>query len=322
VNIVRPADFVTPSKTDGKKHLEWSWATSFLQSQYEMFRDLTGEDIQFSLDGCDYLNPDGLLWVLLFGEQLKKRDNVLWLDLPSSPKQIAYIRESRFVEVVQDIFSISDIFRLDEAINRPIDSGFAFYSRIDMDTFSGLLSRIGDLFKGKRLVEMLGIPPLSELHAQFMPSLMQIINETGKNVVQHSGGVPYTGAGYFAVDELGPNAIRFCIVDAGCGFASSLKGKGIEVRDDYDAIQHALLFRLHRPSGEGLFRVIQLLNMLNGVLTIRSGSSQTFLNPRKMALLTDGEIESFVLASMGRRFARPKFPGVQLQIDMRQRRSR
>lgn len=322
MNEVRLADFVMPSK-DGKKRLEWGWATSFLQSQqYGTLRDLTCEDIQFSLDGFDYLNPDGLLWVLLLGEQLKKRDNVLWLELPRSPEQVAYIRESRFAAVVQDDFSIPNIFRLDETINRPLRLDLAFFSRIDINTISRLQNRIVDLFTSQRLIKVLGVTPLGELHVKFMPSLMRVVNETSKNVVQHSGDVPDTGNGYFAISQLGADAIRFCIGDTGCGFASSLRAKGIEVRDDYDAIQHALLFRYYQPFGEGLFRVIQLVSRLGGVIIIRSGSSQTLLNLNRKVLLNDDETKSFVLASIGKKWEQPQFPGVQLQIDVRPRRLR
>jgi len=320
VNIVRLADFVTPSK-DGKKRLEWGWVNSFLQSkQYRALCDLAREDIQFSLDGFDYLNADGLLWLLLVGEQLRKQNNLLWLELPRSSEQVAYIRESRFATVAQDSFSIPNIFRLDEPIDRPIRLGLAFFSRIDMSTIRGLLNRIVDLFKSNKFLEILGITPLGELHAEFLPSLMQVINETSKNVIQHSGDVPDSGMGYFAVSQLGPDVIRFCIGDAGCGFISSLRAKGIKVRDDYDAIQHALLFRYYQPFGEGLFRVIQCVSKLQGVITIRSSTAQAFLNLTRRVLLNDEETQSFILASMGKKFEQPRFPGVQLQIDIRHRR--
>lgn len=318
---VRLIDFTAPSK-DGKLRLEWSWVHKFLTSDtYSQLTQASGRDILFSLKGFDYLNVDGLIWLLLLGEYLRSRNNSLLLELPEDRGNLQYIKSSNFVNVARDNFYLSNIYALDDIDVSKFPKGLAYFNQISVNSLTSLLSSTGETIRSERFLHALHLVELGRLHAEVFPSFLRIINETTKNVVQHSSEAPNQGVGYFGLQQIGPDRIRICVGDAGQGFRNSLASKGIKVKDDYDGIEQALLFRLHRQLGEGLFRVFQMVSLLQGAIRIRSFSAETFFNLSQRYLSDDEQTRSYInytLAQMSKR-SFPNFPGAQLQIDIRGR---
>ena len=317
IRTIRLASYVTASR-DGKKRLEWSAATIFLQSnEYREIAQPSGQDLLFSLDGFDYMNPDGLIWLLLLGDQLKTKENSLWLELPRNPEQLRYLKSYNFHNVVLDNFSIVNVYYLNEVSSFMLPESMKFF-RVNLMTLTRVMKELNNLFGSVDFLGQLGISPVGETSMEFLPPFLRTIQETTKNIVQHSSRVPDEGAGYFVISPVGKGRVRLCVADAGWGFSASLLSKGIRTKDDFDAIRNALFFRYLRPGGEGLFRVVQFVARLGGVIRMRSGSGEAFLQLPQRLLRSDQDTKHFIEDQLKPVRSRFYFPGVQLQIDLQQ----
>ncbi len=310
---IKLIEYATPS-TDNKYRLEWSNMIRFFKSSdYNNLLTVSDEAILFSLENFAWINADGLIWLLLIADELKSKDNSLWLDLPRNVSQLEYIKFSNFHEVAQQHFSITNLFYLDEIErNKPL-TNMKFY-KVDVNTLGSLLKDItsflslsGD-FKEKMLLS-------GDIIYEYLPDFLGAIGETSKNIVQHSTEVDNSGNGYFVISAIGRNKISFCIADSGRGFRSSLIGKSVKTKSDFDAIKQALLYR-YKLEGEGLFRVVQFISQLNGFLRIRSGNCETFLNVSKNVLVEDSDTKDFIMKNLMKFESSFNFPGVQIKIDV------
>lgn len=319
IKTIRLANFAIPG-SDGKMRLDWNGAIGFLRSPtYREVRELGDHSFLFSLEGFDYLNPDGLIWLLLLGDQLKLKGNSVWLQLPRDPDQLRYLKSCNFQNVALENFSIANVFYLDEVPSLRFPEGMRFF-RVNLTTLATLLRELSTLFGSEDFLRQLGVSPIGEITMEFLPPFLRTIHETSKNIVQHSGRIEDRGYGYLVISPIGKSRVRLCLGDAGRGFSSSLLAKGIRARDDFDAIRHALLFRYYRPGGEGLFRVIQFVSRLGGVVRIRSGSQEGFLTLPQQLFAKDDNTRHFIEHYLKQVPSRFDFPGVQLQIDLRKRR--
>lgn len=312
---IKMASFVNPGR-DGKKRLEWNAIMQLLRSEeYSSIRSLSGADVLFSLKGFDFINPDGLVWLLLIGDELKSKKNYLWLEFPKENGILEYFKASRFHKVALDLFSITNLFYLDEVREQKVKRGMGFY-KINIESLSSLMQEL-TLFIISEFPKQVGISSHGELAFEYSPPFLNIIKETAKNVVQHSREVENVGWGYFVVNQIRKDTLRFCIGDSGRGLLSSLQTKQIKVKDDFDAICHALLFRFYKREGEGLFRVVQFASHLNGIIRIRSCAGEAFLDLSRNFLRTDEETKEFIQKNLRNWRSNVTFPGVQLQIDLR-----
>lgn len=315
MEMVKIADFISPGN-DGKKRLEWNGILNFLRStKYNQIKALTGDDILFSLGGFDFINPDGLIWLLLIGDEFKSKKNSLWLEFPRDNRQLEYFKLSKFYRVASEIFSITNLFYLDEIREIPSKRGIEFF-KVSLESL-GTLMRELNLFLTLDFAKKVDISQYGEIVFEHLPLFLRVIIETSKNIVQHSRERENMGWGYFMMSQVRNDLLRFCIVDAGRGYSSSLKTKGIKTKDDFDAIYHALLFRYYEREGEGLFRVVQFISQLNGIIRIRSGRNEVFLDTSKNILSGDEETKNFIQQNLRKGKSDFYFPGVQIQIDVK-----
>src|SRR5678815_391696 len=90
-DMIRLTEYVSAQR-DGKKRLDWNAISEILIHPHfrAALRSSVKAPIAFSLNGFDYLNPDGLMWVLLMGEVLTaERNQIVYLDLPRMQSQVA-----------------------------------------------------------------------------------------------------------------------------------------------------------------------------------------------------------------------------------------
>lgn len=312
---INMASLISPGN-DGKRRLEWNGIMQFLRSEeYSSIKSLTTADILFSLKGFDFINPDGLVWLLLIGDDLKIKNNYLWLEFPKDNKTLEYFKSSHFHKVALDLFSITNLFYLDDIKEHKMKRDMGFY-KINIESLSALMQELAS-FIISDLPKQIGISSYGELAFEHSPPFLNIIKETAKNAIQHSREFENVGWGYFVVSQMRQDTLRFCIGDAGRGLFSSLQTKQIKVKNDFDAISHALLFRFYERQGEGLFRVVQFVSHLNGVIRIRSCAGEAFLDLSRNFLRTDDETKHFIQNNLRNWRSNVTFPGVQLQIDLR-----
>lgn len=312
---VKIANFISP-RSDGKKRLEWNGILNFLRSrEYSQIRTSTTCDILFSLEGFDFINSDGLIWLLLMGDEFKNKNNSLWLEFPRNNKQLEYLKSSKFYIIALDLFSITNLFYLDDTKETQINRGMEFF-KVNIESLGTLMQEL-NLFLTFDFAKSVDISPYGEIVFEHLPPFLRMMTETSKNIVQHSRESENTGWGYFIVSQIRKDLLRFCIGDAGRGFLSSLKSKGVNTKDDFDAIYHALLFRYYEQEGEGLFRVVQFVSHLNGIIRLRSGRGEAFLDVSKNLLDTDNKTKNFIEQNLRKVRSDLYFPGVQIQIDVK-----
>ncbi|MDO8848377.1 MAG: hypothetical protein Q7W51_08345 [Coriobacteriia bacterium] len=319
---IRFSQFAAPWR-DEKTRLDWKTATALFGSpNWQELELSTTSEVLFSLRGIDYLNPDGLLWVLLLGERARQvdRNRTLWLELPHEGASLRYLKESAFAAVSSEVFMLSNPYDLDRVDVPAPRRGLRFY-RVDIDSLGSVVSDVGCLLTSSEFLKGLGIVPFDEVAFEYVPPFLGVVSETTKNVVQHSHSTLSGGRGYIVIGEMRTGVTRICIGDAGRGLRSSLDAKGANVADDAAAIEGALLYHYANPEGEGLFRVLQLVSFLEGAIRIRSGAREVFLDLSNDYLRTEDETRSFI-EEKARYHKCANFPGVQVMIDVRRPREK
>jgi len=143
------------------------------------------------------------------------------------------------------------------------------------------------------IAELLNLNPIGDIVFEILQPFANMIIETNRNLIQHSRDKDGEGYGYFVLASK-PSKDRpriTCTVgDSGVGFRNSLNRKGIHLRNDGEAIKHALFYRYNNREGAGLFRAVQLASILRGVVKMRSGRTSAFLNLRKVHLHKDDQV--------------------------------
>lgn len=304
--------------SDGKLRLQWRDAIGITNKIIKDILKDEDPDLLISIDGFDFIDSDGLVWVLLLGDYLKSRGKQIWLELPSNKYQLRYLKDSRFIDVSQDFFTISNIYQLDlenDISRKKYKSDYLRFWKVDISTVSQILN----LSITKTLLDFLNIDPITDIAYEFLQPFSNLIIETNRNLVQHSRLISGEGWGYFSLSSKqfrGQPRIACTLGDAGVGFKKSLAGKGMNIKNDKDAIKGALLFRYHNQEGAGLFRAVRLASRLKGVVKIRSGISSAFLNLQKSYLQNDEQVYNHIFNEIQFRNEKLYFPGVQFYVEV------
>jgi len=307
--------FATPSQ-DGKKRLNWNTISNFLDSeQWTEIRKRNNDEIVISLNGFDWLEGDGLTWVLLLVEFLRDNGNTPWVELPRDKRQLTALNSSSFVAVASQICPLSNVFALDgTSVNKATTE--RFYSISNVNTLADTLRSLFRFFNSE-FSNLLNINRLGEIGIEVMPLFTYGISETAKNIVKHSREIDSAGWGYLSVAKVGTKMLRFTVGDVGRGLLASLKSKSIEVHDDTESIRQALLYRYYAKDGEGLFRVSQLVAHQKGAMRIRSGHADAFLHFPKTIPKGDESLKAAITNNLRFMHKQSAFPGVQIMIDVR-----
>jgi len=330
---VKLADFASHEK--GIKRLEWRCVSSFLQDKQRGYEAITqrkpGEGlIWFSLKGFDYLNPDGLLWVLLIGEELTGKGYYLSLELPIEKNNVEYLEECGFLEIAREYFSFLNIFEFGKIKLQRSRGKNVLLAKIEKNTLEGFLARFEQIELRGEILEWLGHPKHDQQRFEYMFPFYNLIKEIAYNIVQHSSYKKDEGKGYFIISPFSPDWVRLCMGDAGQGFLNSLKAKGLEgklkklrweLKNDFDAIKTALAYKyiVGDISGGGLFAVVKLASQLRGVIKVRSVRGEATLKLTNGILVDDEETFRYIDTKTIGGVVKSDFPGVQFIIDLKRR---
>ena len=299
---------------DDKLRMNWSTIDRFLGSRdTRSVLALRNAEVKFSIDGFDYLAPDGLIWVLLLGEHLIAQDNIVWLQLPKQQNQLSYIKRAGFHLAAERSLYIDNRYVLEGVSPEPAARGMQFF-RVEPASLNSVLREVNVLLSGETFRERLGITLPDELRFLVLPPFVRTVVETVKNIVQHSGPRPGSGSGYFVIGPVGLSKLRLCVGDVGRGFAATLAEKGIRTENDRAAILAALTFGYDGLQGEGLFRVVEFMSRFNGFLRVHSGQANCRMTvPHR---LRDSQSARDHIVANLKQYPQPiAFPGVQIMVD-------
>ncbi len=311
-----------PLSSDNKRRFQWDEAQSIIKSPIgDNVLKSNDSELFFSLEGFDYIEADGLLWLLLIGDYLQDKGKLMWLELPSDRKQLQFIKSTLFVNAAQELFTITNLFYLDAVrVNKPAFSDIpSYFNFLNVDINS--VSLISYVFLIQNISRVLNLRPTAEMEFEIMQPFANLIIETNRNLVQHSRPRNGDGQGFFVLSvshRRNGNLLKCVLGDCGMGFNKSLQNKGLVSRNDIDAIKNALLFRYHNQEGAGLFNAVQFASRLEGVVKIRSGWSSAFLNFSKAFLQDREQVQNFINSKTYFRDEKTYFPGVQVYIEARE----
>jgi len=175
------------SKSDRQGHTRLDWLTAgnvIGSGAYAQAKALRGDEILLSLEGIDYFNPDGLIWLLLLGQQLASNGNRLHLELPHDLDRVRTLAESNFDDVAKDVFSVTNRYALDEYRRLNGQTVRMFFYRVCLDTVGSLRSRLDSHFQSEEFARTIGISRTDQIAFEFLPGFMRAM---GRN----QGQSPY-----------------------------------------------------------------------------------------------------------------------------------
>ncbi len=304
---------------DRKKRLQWEDAVTAINSPtYQNFLKSDDPELFLSLRDLDYIDSDGLLWILLLGDFLNEKGKMVWLELPSNKWQLNFLKKSYFVETAQECFSITNLYKLDDSfihsgIKRKNDNYLRFW-KVDISS----INKLSTVYLHKTVSNVLNKNILDHLDFTVIQPFVNLIVETNRNLIQHSRGKHGEGWGYFVLSEKPTKfgkRLTCTIGDNGIGFKKSLIDKGLHIRNDQEAINRALLFRYHNREGAGLFRAVQFASRLSGVIRVRSGQASSFINFNNTYLENENSVHDFISNKTIKRLEKVFFPGVQIYVE-------
>lgn len=303
----------------GKRYLNWDSCINFINSkEWNEISKIEKSLIAFNLKDINIINLDGLLWLLLIGEILHKKNNYLVLNLPRDEEILKYVKSVNFHIIAAEagLFEISPRFYLDEIEEYKRLMGTKI-KKVTDETLKEVTNEFNAFFNSEEFAHMVGIEYQDQIYWEYIPLLRSILFELSTNIIEHSGEIKNTGHGYVAMFRSG-GKINIFISDAGVGFKESLRKKNLPVNNnDKDAIRKALLFKYYRQNtkveGKGIFEVLKCLRKLGGSVRIRSGGAEGSLKLECRLLKEENEdeiIKKEVEKNL-KLYEKGWFPGVQ-----------
>lgn len=259
------------------------------------------EQILFDARHVRWIDPNGMVGLLVAGAVVKKRGGSPRLQLPDNSDVVAYLKRMGFFREATGIFEI-----LGQVPKRASGSSEVLLEVTPIAANADVHTVIDDVQKraGRILTSRLGYPATSVV--QFSV----ILSEVCQNIVEHAEGSGWVAAqAYNWTKRLGRYVVVISVMDLGRGFRHSLNDEHAarygDRWGDATALEAAFLHGLTRfpdsGRGQGIRQIRRQVQRWNGSITIRSGSARIAQVPEwdNAAPLVDGlEI----------------FPGAQISI--------
>ena len=259
------------------------------------------EQTLFDARHVRWIDPSGMIGLLVAGAVIKKRGGSARLQLPDNSDVVAYLKRMGFFREATGIFEI-----LGRVTKRASGSSGVLLEVTPITANADVHAVIDDVQKraGRILASRLGYPATSVV--QFSV----ILSEVCQNIVEHAEGPGWVAAqAYNWTKRLGRYVVVLSVMDVGRGFRHSLNDEHAarygDRWGDATALEAAFLHGLTRfpdsGRGQGIQQIRRQVQRWNGSITIRSGSARIAQVPEwdSAAPLVDGlEI----------------FPGAQISI--------
>lgn len=311
-------DFVRPKKD--KYYLDWGNLRNFMTSEvWRKISKLENSDIHFNLDGFDKVNLDGLIWLLLIGDILRKKKNYLVIHLPKDKKILRYMKSVGFDQNALELYELYPRFYFDEIEEYGLVKGVKI-EKVKNSNLNDVKGKFQKFIDSEEFAKMIGEEPTGQIFWEYIrPLLKPTIFELLNNIVEHSGKALNTGHGYAGIFKSG-SKISIFIADAGVGFKEGLERRGLSVQREEDAIKKAFLFKYYRSKereGVGIFGVLKNLRKLGGWVKVGSGKSEGYLEKMEVRLREEQNEDDIIRRIVERNlilYQRSYFPGVQYGI--------
>ncbi len=309
-------DLTKYAKKDNKGRIRLAWKECFRfvdSKAYHRILKSKNCHIMFSLANYNFINPSGVIMLLLIGRLLRSKGLYLWLKLPFGDSPLSFLKSINFASVSSEIFSISNSFLLD-SVKASKDNLCDNIRYLSSETFNDILVITDNYIHSDYIKSLFKEFLPGSYHDNVIVPFYNSLRELCENIILHSD----TGYGYIIIGPSGPNYISICIGDIGIGFRRRMFAYSSTKLSDFDIIKYALLLRFE---GEitGLFDVINFTHNLNGFIKIRSGHAEAHLDLRDITLESNGSIKSYIENNLIKVSVNNPFPGVQYEIEYRKR---
>jgi hypothetical protein len=234
-----------------------------------------GERVLFDASHVRWVDPYGLIGLLVLGSTARMRGEQPLLKLPDAPEVISYMSRMAFFE------HADDIFELHGSVKRGRHDG---ESEVLLEITP--VNEFEDIHKVVDLINQRGLRILTtQLHYPMREAYQfsVIFSEVCQNIVEHAEATGWVATQtYNWSKKLGRKVVIIAVMDMGVGFRESLgathSARYPEGWTDLDALETAFRqgrSRHHDPGrGQGLQQIRKYVDRWNGRMTIRSGSAR------------------------------------------------
>lgn len=234
-----------------------------------------GQRVLFDASHVRWVDPYGLIGLLVLGSTAAQRGERPLLKLPDSPEVLSYMSRMAFFE------HADDIFELHGSVKRGRHDG---ESEVLLEITA--VNEMEDIHKVVDLINVRGLRILTtQLHYPMREAYQfsVIFSEVCQNIVEHAEATGWVATQtYNWSKKLGRKVVIIAVMDLGVGFRQSLgathAARYPEGWTDLDALETAFRqgrSRHHDPGrGQGLKQIRKQVDRWNGRMTIRSGSAR------------------------------------------------
>lgn len=259
---------------------------------------------QVNLKDVTYIDPFGMIGLLIFGEMSKKNGT------KKSPSLIL-----PQAEAVSTSLDLMDFITLAGAYYQLQPPGLHSQTKRRRSAPADALLKItpirtaADVEAALETIREQGQTILAKelgYDEKAMRGFCTVIAELCTNIVEHSEKKGYIGIQRYFLQDLSKKVVKIAVMDTGIGFKDSLSDRFL-LRNDLHALEIALLQGASRhvdeSKGRGLETVRRFVTRYNGKFFVRSGTARLSLLPK----WAKGSKKDFNL---------PFFPGSQIGITL------
>ncbi len=230
------------------------------------------------LRSIKFIDPFGMVGVLEVGRYLELKNIRKALLLPESPDVLRYLER-------MDFFKYADSFFYMEPENPELPEKYL------RSSYTDVLLEITPITKSDDIHFIVGkvkkrAHTILEKHLCYddraINGFIVALSEVCQNIIEHSENTGFVGIQKYRFQKQDMNVVKIAVMDLGVGFRASISER-IPVKDDFDALEKALLHGVSRHldegRGHGLAAVRKFVGKWNGKITIRSGSAKLSIIP-------------------------------------------
>ncbi|UYN91376.1 MAG: hypothetical protein KIT70_08420 [Anaerolineales bacterium] len=325
---------ISLTETLPRRTLDWQ---AFNQIPSSVWQAILNEDnITINMDGLNFVDPDGLVWLTYIFRMRKMKGVNTYLTLPSKENQISFLKYTEFdiyaqlygVKIINELALYSDL-KYTSKKHREINR----LRHIDSTNVFNVTARVQSELHDQ-LIDELKLPGFRQESYHIVSNFLEVIIEILSNMSEYGkpSDMSEGGEGFasFVPMPSSYGGIKHSFSDLGLGFRHTMLQKPIaekyssDLATDKGAILLGMLYR--KISSEerivGLFPILRTICAREGKLRIRSGGALVTLDlssPEKRQKFEEGHnnattnwLESFCQIQQ-----LEPIPGTHIQLEMR-----
>ncbi|MBI4377736.1 MAG: sensor histidine kinase [Nitrospinae bacterium] len=253
--------------------------TQITEDTFEQVLHLFKETPEIDLQEAAFIDPYGMVSILEIGELFKSKGTQKTLHLPKSEEVLKYLERMDFFKFADSYFNLEP----------PKPKISEKYLR---SSYSDVLLEITPIEKSDDIHFIVGrvkdrANTILKRHLNYderaINGFIVALSEVCQNIIEHSENKGFVGIQkYHFHQKINKNVVKIAVMDLGIGFKKSLSER-FPFRNDFEAIEKALLHRVSRYAdegrGHGLAAVRKFVNQWNGKISIRSGTAKLSIIP-------------------------------------------